>query len=91
VHAGRKNPSDRHDAAARVTLHDKERGLVAPCRHLGLFNPASRYTAGTTETPSATAERTRALIRERFAKLIAREEREEPETEAAEPAERDDA
>jgi phage terminase small subunit len=59
--------------AARVTLHDKERALVALCRHLGLFNSASRYGVGTAETPAAAAERIRALIRERFTKLIAQE------------------
>ena len=75
---------DNERLAARVTLHDKERALRTLCRHLGLFNPASQYAAGTTESPSAAAERARAIIRERLAKLAARIPRQAPEPDEAE-------
>jgi phage terminase small subunit len=66
--------------AARVTLHDKERALEALCRHLGLFGHMGQFNAGTIESPAAAAERARAIIFERLAKLRQAREAEEAES-----------
>jgi len=61
--------------AIKVKLHDKQQALMMLARHLRLWGPNAIQNV---ESPSATAERIRNMIREKWAKLVAEPEEEEP-------------
>jgi len=61
--------------AIKVKLHDKQQALMMLARHLRLWGPNAIQNV---ESPSATAERIRNMIREKWAKLVAEPEADAP-------------
>jgi phage terminase small subunit len=63
--------------AARVKLHDKQQALKTLARHLNLIGRFAQPTSQ--ESPAAAADRARAMIRERLARIAAAQAEEEQE------------
>jgi len=68
-------------APRRIKLHDKQRALLGLTTHLGLFGPHALSAARGFRSPSKGAAEVRAMLEERFSRILNRQ-REEQEKEA---------